>query len=154
FSPDGKTLAALDVSNNLRAWDAATGEPAGAAVPGGRSNRNLLFSPDGRRILAYGGDQGAVFDLKARKAVPLDNAGYTLLQAPRFSAAGGTVEGEDSVRNRRTWDAASGRLLSTSPLSPPTSWVAATQVSASPDGKHVAVALSDGRILAWDAAGP
>jgi WD40 repeat protein len=53
-SPDGKTIASLDQSSLVSLWDAASGRHRHDLHQFGSQPHALAFSPDGRRLLAYG----------------------------------------------------------------------------------------------------
>ena len=60
FSPDGTRIVSGSVDKTVRVWDAATGQPVGAAAD--RPHRpvvSVAFSPDGTRI-ASGSDDNTV----------------------------------------------------------------------------------------------
>lgn len=55
FSPDGRTLAAGDMSANVRTWDSLGRALASCANPG-RDVRSVVFSPDSGSLAALGDD--------------------------------------------------------------------------------------------------
>jgi WD40 repeat protein len=153
FSHDGRLLATLRIDGSLEIWDAITGKPSGEQTLNSAitSSHTILFAPDGRRLLVYGWGPAGIIDRTARTSLVLDvRAGFT---RPQFSADGAILSADDNSLSRRSWEAATGQLL---PAPPPQgdNRAPATVLSAAPDGKHVAVSLSDGGVLIWDVARP
>jgi len=83
FSPDSKTLAALDVRNTIGLWSATTGQPQGQLGDGGEPVHGLFpriaFSPDGKTLASRNLDQSVdLWDLgtqkKVRQFVPPEKA--------------------------------------------------------------------------------
>ena len=52
WSPDGATIATGGWGNEIRLWNAATGERAGELIGGNSSFNSLVFSTDGSRLVA------------------------------------------------------------------------------------------------------
>jgi hypothetical protein len=79
FSPDGKTLATLDVNGSIYLRDVATGRlTATLADPGGgggESGLTLAFSPDGSKLAASYADGGSyLWDVASRRTI--SSVGY------------------------------------------------------------------------------
>jgi WD40 repeat protein len=68
YSPDGKTLATLDMDSHVRLWDVATGKLKATLLHLGPFLAHVAFSPDGT-TLAVGDAKGDVdlWDLKTLK---------------------------------------------------------------------------------------
>jgi WD40 repeat protein len=158
FSPDGRLLATLRADGSLEMWDAATGRPTGETTPSYQplNARALLFSPDGRRVLAHGWSAAVIIDRTARKLTALENVSMGGSSRPRFSPDGATVTAEGQTFNRtsRSWSAATGKQLPPSQPDAGKAALPATVLGAAADGKHVAAALSDGTVLIWDLGRP
>jgi WD40 repeat protein len=71
LSPDGRTVLATTNDGKLRTWDTASGrETAPVDVPGGGRHRaSVLFTPDGRHLIAAAGPQLTIYDWPGLKPV-------------------------------------------------------------------------------------
>lgn len=148
FSPDGTRLASGSFDGTVRVWAVTPGsEWISLATPEGAGQ--IAFSPDGRRLAAATGEQGAgtVWDF---------STGRPLLNLPEGSHAGALL-GLDYSPNglqfatagadgtAKTWDAATGELLLT--LSGHDNWI--NDVAFSPDGTRLVTVSSDRSMRMW-----
>jgi len=173
FSPDGKTLYTVGLDGAAITWDldgsrllgrpfeaGAGHEPSEAAEP----TSHVAVSPDGRRA-AVPQDTGgiAVVDLRSgrRLFVASPPAGKVLDVAwspDGEEIATGAVGGELEIWNAGDGSRVQRNFRGTPAKFPPGAEVppdATNDVHAiaySPDGTQLAGALSDGRVLRWDAA--
>lgn len=156
FSPDGLTLATAvrfprkghfgSVTMPIRLWSLATGKELHSWE--NRETSQLIFSPDGRTLLAFEGFQGGrlldtvtgneVFRFK----VPLSNKSFAFSPSGRFFAIGGkgTIQ---------LWEVFSGK--ETCKIESPQGVV--TALAFSPDSRTLAASGADSTILLWDVAG-
>ena len=150
FSPDG-TLAASGSGwpvgdDTARIWDAATGRllrtlRADAGVMA------VAFSPDGRRLLT-GDQEGAavLWDVETGDRVRAFDAAAPLLEDVAFTPDGRFAVGSTGHGGRLiVWDAATGEATAEVPLG-----ADAYGVTATPDGRHAAVAVKDGTVRLID----
>jgi WD40 repeat protein/tetratricopeptide (TPR) repeat protein len=156
-SPDGRTWATAtwDRATRLRFWDAATGQPRGAAIQHEPWITGLAFSPDGKTLLAVEYDRVGIWDVASGKRV-----GELAGQAPRgqgalvssvvFSPDGRTALTGGNDGNARLWDLAKRQMLGGPAFHG--DWVSA--VAFSPDGRFFFTGGKQRGLLAWDPAGP
>jgi WD40 repeat protein len=80
FSPDGKSFATGDDNGTISTWDAATGRRIASAHWHLWTVEEVLYSPDGRFLVASGARQVAIFDaaLPWRHSLSLGNPLATL----------------------------------------------------------------------------
>jgi WD40 repeat protein len=158
FSPDGKTLAISNVSDQITLWDVAKHRLIGQIRAGpGLSLRTLAFAP-GDTILVSGGcpigdewpcDTGAIYlwDTRSQEAIgapllggrgPIKAIAFNKDSSALFSgAADGLI---------RLWDLSSHRSVRTMEGPPH----GTNDLAVSPDGKALAAAGEDGEILLWN----
>jgi WD40 repeat protein/serine/threonine protein kinase len=159
FSPDGKLLATgardrtSQHSDNLRLWDASTGEPV--STLGGQSPNlghtaaviSVAFSPDGQRLASGSTDQTArLWDVAARREVsPLRARHADDVRSVAFSNDGKRLASASYDGTVQIRDLDSGQTVK---LEGHTGQV--TCVCFSRDGSRVATASSDQTIKVWD----
>jgi WD40 repeat protein len=155
FSPDGQLLASATEKHACQLWD-IPGRKLLADLEGDLFRFHcVLFAPDGKRLLAGGGDwkrggtnQVTIWDVATRKQVLKlvghENAVICMTYSPdaRTIATGGV---DTTIR---LWDAATGTPLQT--LRGHRHWVESLAYSA--DGKTLLSSSHDGTIRVWDVA--
>jgi WD40 repeat protein len=153
LSPDGKTIAVAHMRyqqkqphwfHTLRLIDVATGKPRQLVERGKESISFLVFTPDGRSLLAWGEKLAEVYDVATGKPVrqlPGVHGRYFTPDGRHVVSAGSVI---------RVWDFESGKELH--PPEGPVSQV--DSLSFSPDGATIASSSFDDRnvIHLWDAA--
>jgi WD40 repeat protein len=118
FSPDGKTLATLDVNDNLLLWDVATAKDMGRfkeKLKDAMKGNSIAFSPDGA-TLAAPTPGGVLHLLDAKKGVeirslaPPDSPIHTPT-ALAFSPSGQLIAMGSRGQNLVTvWDVRAGKV--------------------------------------------
>jgi WD40 repeat protein len=149
FSADGRF--ALTVSREqVRLWDALTGEPLGAPLPHQREVLAASFAPDGKTILTRSRDRTVRIwqkDTARPDARRLEHRGWVTAVAFRptaresFLTAVGAAEGKVLL-----WDADSGRhpeiiLEGLGPI---------FSLATSPDGRLIAAGTRDHQVRLWN----
>jgi WD40 repeat protein len=154
FSPDGRTVVSASMDHTIKVWDSVTGREV-------RTLRNhkgpvhcLAFAPDGRLMASGNWSFGAnpngngvvrVWDTKTWREMRSLNAGGVGMLGVTFSPDGRRLiaAGHEEIL---TWDEAATRP---SPLDRTVTNIL-TCVAMSPDGKCLASADDNGRVMIWD----
>jgi WD40 repeat protein len=157
FSPDGRRVLTttangtepqiwLDGSDTtrVRVWDAETGRPITASLPGAYGS----FSPDGRRILGTGLAHGTAWVRDARTGrpvIPPLRHDHWVVSAI-FSPDGRRVATTSHDYTARIWDAETGE-----PVTPPLRQDFRVEYAVfTPDGKRLITASGQDRVYTWD----
>lgn len=154
FSPDGGRVVAA-VGDTVGIWDANSGQPSGAPLPGPIEGvTRVAFSPDGRRALAI--DKQAtlqVWDADSGQPIgqPLaapDIPDLIVIKAT-FSPDGHRVAAASAADNTlRVWDADTGQTIG-QPMKGHTELVWSIAFSA--DGRRLVSGSFDKSVRVWDA---
>lgn len=144
YSPDGSQIATVSSDNNVKLWDAASGQEIGTLQDGhARPVNALAFSPDGQ-YLATGGDDGFIILWNAAdgtyittltRGVPVRNIAFSPDSTILAVAADANEMQIWDVPNRRPINLLEGH---DDPV---------TGVAFSPDGTYLASSSEDGRII-------
>jgi serine/threonine protein kinase len=164
FSPDGRLLATATEDAAAQLWDLTTGKLLAdlkADLKGDHFRFHCVaFSPDGKRVLAGGGDwdtagtsQVAIWDAESKQQVNKLVGHSQPILSICYSPDGKTIATGSVDGTARLWDADSGKHLKTltlTPLSPRHSagWVEGLAFAA--DSKTLVTGSADGSVRFWD----
>jgi WD40 repeat protein len=142
FSPDGKILAASVAGTPLtvRLWDIASRKGTHIISGGGYP---LVFSHDGKLIAtgSAGGNKVQLWNVATGKlSVGLATGPETIPVA--FSPTANTVLTVSNSKTATLWDASTGHPLA--------SFLDATNMAFSPDGKYIAIGGTTSDVRLWD----
>ena len=154
WSADGTKI--VTVGNEIRIWDAKTGEALHTLLKGAYA---VAFSPDSMKIATGGGDYCTrIWDVESGRELKALYVGqsrdaYTpaTVKFIAYSPDGTKIVTTNDVmanldKTIRIWDTESGRELGTLDENPRRSRSAVF----SPDGKKIVVASADGNARIWD----
>jgi WD40 repeat protein len=149
FSPDGKTLAAIEGGGQIHGWDIVSakhvrvGDSARAGAP-------VVFSPNGK-LLATGGEDGIInlWDVGGSRAFRQLHGHPDTVHALAFSPDGRVLASGGGDTAVRLWEVCSGQEIQrwsghTGPV---------TALAFSQDGRALASGSTDTTLLVWDATG-
>jgi eukaryotic-like serine/threonine-protein kinase len=160
FSPDGKTLAAVEWQGRIELWDRQTGESkltTGVTTNGRRADLAsgvgaLAFSPDGRSLAGPGPEDSLMlYEVDTGLSTLSFEGPPGAVQGLAFSPDGHTLVAAISAHSMRVWDARDGHLIHKI-FGGHKGPVAA--VAFSPDGRTIASASFDRTVKLWTPEGP
>ena len=169
FSPDGGRVVTASLDGTAKVWNADTAKQVGLAMrlgdivdeprgfEGATRVRGLAsreagaeFSPDGRHVVTFGGDNAArVWDADTGELATPPMLHDALVVSASFNpdGAGRRVLTYSRDHTARLWDARTGQALG----KPMVHDVELTSARFSADGSKVVTASSDGSVRVWDA---
>ena len=153
FSPNGELLATATESHKAQLWDMKQFKLVADLQGDLFRFHTVVFSPDGKRVLAGGGDwkpgglnQVTVWDVASKQQVMKLVGHQNAIICIAFSPDGKTIASGGIDNTIRLWDADSGRTFNT--LIGHNGWVESLLFL--PDGKTLVSASHDQTIRFWD----
>jgi WD40 repeat protein len=157
FSPDGRTMAIGYFGGDVELWDVRTLQRRAVSRDEARQKRSialLVFSPDGKTLVAASGEPQGRFNLSVTLwDVPrltirarLDDAA-SAFDASSFSPDGKTLLLKSAYGLPRLWEVATGRDVGA--FKGHIGRVNYQEFS--PDGRTLTTAGDDGSVILWDA---
>jgi len=147
FSPDSRTIATASFDGAVRLWDAATGTLLHAPFTEHEGRvLSAAFSPDGRTLATGGADRRILlYDVVTGKRIGEPLVGHdNWVRYLRFDAAGDALYSGATGGSLIRWDMTHRKLFDGHTDR-------ARSLALSPDGRILATAGFDLRILLWDA---
>lgn len=156
YSPDGRRVSTTTSRNVGEIWDPDTGKRVvtlRGSIPG-----TAVFFPDGRRILASGGDTAGVWSATTGELLfMLPQPPYSVINGVSISRDGARIltygvefgRGDTiaEVGTARVWNAADGREVAT--LEHPRQ---VKRAAYSADGQRIVTTTDDSTVTVWSAA--
>ncbi len=149
FSPDGKLLAASDISYEVHVWRVTDGKKLLTCKAREGWAWSVVFSPDRRLLASSANGTIHLWDVLTGDCVQTLQGYTSRVFSLAFSPTGAYLAGGYEDQHVRIWDVATGRLVAV--LSGHTDEVHA--VAFSPDGRLLASGSYDRTIKLWDVAG-
>ncbi len=150
FSPDSKTMAAVDAAGGIYLWDIpARHRVATLPDPGKQAVVSVAFSPNGTTLAVVDAD-GSIYlwDIPARNLVAtLSAPNVQAVNSAAFSPDGKTLATADAADGTYLWDIPARSLVA---AVPDPGKQAVVSVAFSPDGKTLATGDAAGGIYLWD----
>jgi RNA polymerase sigma factor (sigma-70 family) len=150
FSPDGKTLAAVESEGKppvrpfrVRIFNIATGRQLGDFDPG-ENFLGLMFSPDGKKLLAHN-KSICVWSVPDGQLLHRAEVSENGLLTAVFTPDGASVVTSGNGLDTEQLDLTTGKVLRRFPGS-----TTCTTVAFTPDGTGLVGAISEGTIAQWD----
>ncbi len=147
FSPDGGLFVTSTMGGVIRVADATSGEDIGPTITHRGTVKSVVFSPDGKTLLAAAqfGLSLQCYDVGTRRPVGPAFACRENLYSAAYSPDGRRIATAAMESTARLWDAVTGEPLGP-PLAHPGLVFAATF---SPDGKTLLTGCLDGAARFW-----
>lgn len=155
YSPDGSLIASMGIRQDVKIWDAKTGELLRTLIGADEFGASLAFSPDGHILAGAYETQVVLWDMASGEEIttlsgrPLDNTvGYNLgVGKISFSPNGKYLATANMDGLPTIWDIGTSskvRSIMTNTLPP-------KAIAYSPDGQLLATAGDEGIVRIWDA---
>jgi WD40 repeat protein len=149
ISPDGRQIAATDVSPDVQLWDVATARLMQTIQGHKAMVMAVTFSPDGKRVLSGSRDKSVkLWDLATGQTIRTFEGHSDIINAVAFSADGNRILSASDDKTIKLWDVATGQLLRT--FTGHAGKV--SSVAFSPDGSRVLSGSDDHTGRLWDVA--
>lgn len=157
YSPGGRELVGAGYSvgagGRVYTWSAATGSLQGEPIETKREVNDIIFTPDGSRLVASigysDGGEVAILDAASGGLISTKRADDAAVYASDVSSDGRTLITAGQTSGIRFWD-----LGTMAPQGPPLTGLTNTAdtVDLSPDGRLVLATDEGGHAIVWDVA--
>jgi WD40 repeat protein len=148
FSPDGKTLAALNFTKGVDFWDTSSGTQLPSGVLVSYDSRSIAYSPDGKTLAFNNANTVNFLDIESQTIRTATGEHGRYITAIAFSPDGKTVVSGSMDKTVKVWNPMNGSLVRT--LSGHTDFV--TGVGFTKNGGQIISGSLDGNLIAWNAA--
>jgi WD40 repeat protein len=148
FSPDSRTVAAGYRYSSVL-WDRASGNEVRRWKGVNLADHFLLFTPDGRAIVAGAGGEArllGLWEIASGKELRTFPGEREATRALALSPDGKLLAAHDNHNRTRIWEIAAGKEL----CQLPSAEKSVHCLAFSPDGRHLATGSQDTTILIWD----
>jgi serine/threonine protein kinase len=155
FSPDGKTLASVDLNTTIEIWNLETKKaiPQGAAKPIATLKEHvkwvvsIAFSPDGKTLVSGSEDKTIkLWNLETKKAIATLRGHSDSVITVTFSPDGKTLASGSADKTIKLWNLETKTAIAT--LEGHTEPIGS--IAFSPDGKMLASGSADRTIKLWN----
>jgi WD40 repeat protein len=149
FSPDGSTLASVDLEGNLIFWNTASHRDMRRVVDPERTTfRSVAFAPDGKSVAAVSiAGPSRVWEVgTGRELLRIKHDDFLGVQAVAFAPDGNSFAAGCKDGSVRVWDAKAGNELRRFERGSEV-----LSVAFSPDGRFLATGCEDGSAAVGDA---
>ena len=158
FSNDGRSLAVATAGQEVRLWDVKSRTLKLPAIVHDESVSNVLFSPDGDRLVTLCSKAGYIWDTHNGRRIavlpfdyPLPPDSPTIRLTAQFSPDGKILFTSNGDRAGRLWNAPDGKPLGPSLVTPQAdASFHRCQFAFSPDSRILLAAYENGLVQPWD----
>jgi WD40 repeat protein len=150
---DGKFAATADGAGGIRLWDLTKAEPGKASLPLAKHRRGvkqLLFTPDGMRMLSLSSDAVWVWKLSAKPDADAQKLTHSDELVTMSLSADGRWLMTGSVRSMRLWDLDAAAIAKTGKALKKVHELDIAAVAVGPEGKWAASSGKDATLFLWN----
>jgi RNA polymerase sigma factor (sigma-70 family) len=154
LSPDGTALAVLRADGFLRLYplgDDGKPRPPRFTVRAHMIPGAVAFTADGKTVVSAGADGVRLLEAATGKARPAPRVPLNECDLPALSADGALVAAVDFNCGLRVWETATGKMVLRQQI--PLQLIPQGLPALAPDGRAVAVGLSDGSVRVYELPG-
>ena len=145
YSPDGALIATSSADRSVKVWDASRATTL-HTITLTTSSWRILFSPDGSRLSACGGNSATIWNPRTGRQVATLSGHSSTILCMAFSPDGMHIVTGSEDTSARIWDVSSGRQLVALDESTSSVW----SVAFSPNGAEITAVAEDGAVIKYN----